>query len=566
MHHQRHDRRRGPVRGLSVIAALAVGLTAWGWPAGPSSAAAPESAAQPILERRAPGQDAAAVADGGNSSVAPDSTGASFRSAVFAGTGLMRVTVRLTRDGVPVVHRDEALDRTSNGGGTVAGTTSAQLASLDAGSWFSKDYAQQRVLTLTDYARTYPADVDGTVLNLPAQTWNRPAALRRLPVVLNSVNLDSTLVESDSPQVLRAVRGHSRSAQLVLQTGRAAGRSADNALAGTARQLGLTAVDLDAKALARTGSLVARLERAGVFTIAGDADDPSAWTIATRLGVEAIVTTRPDRLAGWQQGRHQTPLSGKAPMIAGHRGDSSVLPENSLASHEGGWRDGVDYAEDDINLSADGRYVVMHDRTVDRTTQGSGDIWTLGWPYINSLEVGSWKASEFDGLFVPQLSEVLTAMKRSDLRATGSHETRPRKLLLEFKDDWTQQQAAGVIRQIRAAGLTHRVFLQGFSMTTMKNLAVVAPKMERGYLINTVSADDDPVALAREARVQWLNPGSGALTAHPGFATELHKAGFKTAVWTLDKPEQWNAAMSEGADMVITNRSDYLAGWLAGRS
>lgn len=104
--------------------------------------------------------------------------------------------------------------------------------------------------------------------------------------------------------------------------------------------------------------------------------------------------------------------SGKLPKISGHRGASSVAPENTLASLDSCIKYGVDYMECDICISKDSVFYLLHDSTLDRTTNGTGLISEWLSQDIDTLDAGSWFGAEFKGVRVPRLADVLRAAKQ----------------------------------------------------------------------------------------------------------------------------------------------------------
>jgi len=102
---------------------------------------------------------------------------------------------------------------------------------------------------------------------------------------------------------------------------------------------------------------------------------------------------------------------GGRTMIVGHRGASSVAPENTLASLHAALAVGSDVIESDIHLTSDGVAVVFHDDTLDRTTNGTGPIANLTLAQVKALDAGSWFGPQFAGEKIPTLAEHLTAAK-----------------------------------------------------------------------------------------------------------------------------------------------------------
>lgn len=89
----------------------------------------------------------------------------------------------------------------------------------------------------------------------------------------------------------------------------------------------------------------------------------------------------------------------------GHRGFSQLFPENTIPAFKEAVKTGVDRIEMDLRLSADGKMVIMHDETVDRTTNGKGFVNELSFDALRKLDAGSWKSPEFKGLTIPTLEE-----------------------------------------------------------------------------------------------------------------------------------------------------------------
>ncbi|VTR78112.1 glycerophosphodiester phosphodiesterase [Cellulomonas hominis] len=245
------------------------------------------------------------------------------------------------------------------------------------------------------------------------------------------------------------------------------------------------------------------------------------------------------------------------PAVVAHRGNSAVAPQNTLAAFEAAWRAGAASIEIDIQLSADGHVVVIHDDTVDATTDGQGVVAELGLDALRSLDAGSWFAAAYAGQRVPTFAEVLDLMAR-----------RPGiDLLLELKGPWTAEQVRPVTDAIRAAGLADRVIGQSFWPESVEALAEADPELRRGLLVFQVPADPaELVRLCTDLGVMTCNPYGPLLVEHPDLVERLHAAGLQVMVWTLNEPEHWAAATALGVDAVITDRPDRLAGWLAARA
>jgi glycerophosphoryl diester phosphodiesterase len=248
----------------------------------------------------------------------------------------------------------------------------------------------------------------------------------------------------------------------------------------------------------------------------------------------------------------------RAPLVVAHRGNSAVAPQNTLAAFEAAWRSGAHSIEIDIQRTADGHVVVIHDDTVDATTDGQGTVAEMELDAVRALDAGSWFAAAYAGQRVPTFDEVLELL----VRRPGTD------LLLELKDAWTTEQVRPVTAAIRAAGLADRVVAQSFWPESVAALAEADPELRRGLLVFELPEGgvDALVARCAELGVVTCNPYGPLLVLHPDLVGRLHAAGLQVQVWTLNEPEHWAAAVALGVDAVITDRPDRLAGWLAARA
>ena len=133
-----------------------------------------------------------------------------------------------------------------------------------------------------------------------------------------------------------------------------------------------------------------------------------------------------------------------------HRGFSAVYPENTLLSFNKALELGVNHLELDLQVTFDGHLVVMHDRTVDRTTNGSGEVADLTLAEIRELDAGTWRGAEYEGERIPTYEEVIdnlpTAVLVTELKFAGNDDIRK------------------VIDLIEASGVSDRVFISSFDL------------------------------------------------------------------------------------------------------
>lgn len=236
---------------------------------------------------------------------------------------------------------------------------------------------------------------------------------------------------------------------------------------------------------------------------------------------------------------------GETGVIVGHRGNSSIAPENTMPAFVSTTRSGAEYFEIDITLTQDGVPVVIHDDTVDRTTDGTGAVRDLTLEQVRALDAGSWFAPAFAGTKIPTFDEVLTYV------ANGGTD-----VVIEYKGDWSVEDTQMTVDMIEAAGVQNRVFAQSFSATSVANFAAVAPDLPVGYL--TGGIDAVIIDTAQQIGADAVNPSSATAES----VALAHDAGLGVFVWTQDSADAWASLTAMGVDGIITNRPDALRGWM----
>lgn len=237
-----------------------------------------------------------------------------------------------------------------------------------------------------------------------------------------------------------------------------------------------------------------------------------------------------------------------------HRGNSAHAPENTLAAFASAAAAGAGMIETDLQLSADGKVVLIHDDTLDRTGGRNGRVAELTGPELQRADAGSWFAAEYAGERIPILEDLVDF-------AAGHTEMR---WLLEFKGEWAPDQVARAAAVLRNAGLEERCVLQGFSPRIVRSLHAAAPDLERGLLILMQPAPGEEEQLLDflvETGTGYCNPHGGILQTSPQLVAALQGEGVKVFTWTLNEPAQWEAAAAAGVDGIITDRPAELAAW-----
>jgi glycerophosphoryl diester phosphodiesterase len=250
-----------------------------------------------------------------------------------------------------------------------------------------------------------------------------------------------------------------------------------------------------------------------------------------------------------------------------HRGYSAVAPENTLPALASAVLAGATFVEFDVRTTADGVPVVIHDRTVDRTTDGTGYVWELTLDEVRALDAGSWFSPGYAGIRVPLLSAAL------DLLAPPDADTPPAvvapapglvdelQLLLEIKPPADLEQVKRILAQVTERGLLDRTVVQSFDPQVVALVREAMPEVRRGLL--RMALVDDTVALAAELGVVCCNPRVRDVLADPDAVDRFADAGIEVMPWTANDLSHWPALVDAGVAGLISDRAGELTGWVA---
>lgn len=238
------------------------------------------------------------VAHRGSSWVAPQNTLAAFEAAARAGADAIELDVQLTSDGQVVVIHDDTLDATTSGSGWVKDTTLADVRALDAGAWFAPAFAGQRVPVLAEVVELLGRHPSvGLLCELKGEWTPQEAELVTGP--LRAAGLaDRTVVQSFWPGTVEALR----MADADLRRGLLLADVGDDLL-DVCAALGVRMANPHGLLLLAHPDLVDRLHGAGLEVAVWTLDESAHWAAAVEVGVDEIITDRPDRLAGWLAAR-----------------------------------------------------------------------------------------------------------------------------------------------------------------------------------------------------------------------------------------------------------------------
>ena len=225
--------------------------------------------------------------------------------------------------------------------------------------------------------------------------------------------------------------------------------------------------------------------------------------------------------------------------IFAHRGSKGTHPENTLASFKEAVRVGSDGIELDVHLTKDGQLVVIHDETVDRTTNGTGEIRNLTLAEIKAMDAGSWFHNKYAGEKIPTLEEVLLLLK--ELGFNG-------QLNIELKTDVIQYK--GLVEKCLALQGTKTwpfaIVYSSFNPYTLVELKEANPSQEIGLLFESKEwADKGDAMLEKES----YHPDLKLLD----WAIEWNRNQLPLRVWTVNEDTDINRCFELQIEAIFTD-------------
>ncbi len=223
------------------------------------------------------------------------------------------------------------------------------------------------------------------------------------------------------------------------------------------------------------------------------------------------------------------------PQIIAHRGGPAYAPENTLAAFKHALEMHVDWLEMDLHQTKDGALVVIHDASVDRTTNGSGLVAELTLAQIRALDAG-------DGEQIPTFEEVLALVQGSGVG-----------LLPELKAAGMERE---LLRLLETAEYTQRTVVQSFSAQRLETLQTLAPEIQVCRLYGV-----EMLNLPQPESARYLAPPATAVLLNPWQIRQAHAADRRIFVWFggLEHPLIMRWLLALGVDGLMINDPSALA-------
>lgn len=226
-------------------------------------------------------------------------------------------------------------------------------------------------------------------------------------------------------------------------------------------------------------------------------------------------------------------------MIIAHRGASGSAPENTIPAIIKAINDGANYIEIDVHQTLDGKIVVIHDYSVDRTTNYKGEVKDLTYSEIEKMEAGKWFSDKFEGTKVPLLDEVLNYIPDSV------------KLIIEVKGDSSYYPGIenNIVNVLRKSNLEDRIILKSFDEDVLRKFKLLAPEIPRllVYVFGFCVLDTD---------CQYLQHYEMFL--REDFVKSAKDEGYKIIAWGVQSKSTMEKVLSYGVDGIETDYPELL--------
>ena len=233
------------------------------------------------------------------------------------------------------------------------------------------------------------------------------------------------------------------------------------------------------------------------------------------------------------------------PLWIAHRGAGKLAPENTLAAFRLGAQYGYRAFECDVKLSADGVPFLLHDATLERTTNGRGIAGDLSWAELSRLDAGSWHSRLYAGEPIPTLQAVASFVQRNGFA-----------LDLEIKPTPGLEAHTGAVVADEVARLWHGhpqvPLLSSFQPESLRAAMDCEPGLPRALLLDTWRAEALDMAL--ELRCAALITNHNLMDA--GLAARIHAAGMRAMVYTINEPDRASQLLACEIDGLVTDAVD----------
>lgn len=275
------------------------------------------------------------------------------------------------------------------------------------------------------------------------------------------------------------------------------------------------------------------------------------------------------------------------PLVIAHRGASVSHAEHTLAAYETALAEGADGFECDVRLTADGVMVCLHDRRIDRTSDGHAVVSSTTYAELVKYDYGSWHElagpqTQSEHLVGDSLIDSLgdegipgaPPTREPAVDPSAANRLLTMRQLLEFAKQAPRPVSLSIETKhpVRFGGLIERrlarilgdygltdpnsadvtVRVMSFSSVALRRMHQLAPKVPTVFLMDRVPVMHRDGSLPKGVRI--AGPGIHILRDHPHYVERVHRQGNQVHVWTVDSPADVKLCLEQGVDAIITNQ------------
>jgi len=252
------------------------------------------------------------------------------------------------------------------------------------------------------------------------------------------------------------------------------------------------------------------------------------------------------------------PTRDRAVQVVAHRGSSDDAPEHTLSAYKVAIADGADALECDVRLTRDGHLVCVHDRRINRTSNGRGVLSTLELAELEGLDWGSWRDTweDFEDPEQPDRDRQRILTLRRLLQVVADAD-RPVQLAIETKHPTryaglVETRLVHLLDEFGWAGVRSPVRVMSFSQVSLRRMRDLAPDLATVLLMERVPLRFRDGSLP--PYVPLAGPSIEIVRAHPRYVERVHSRGHRVHVWTVDDQADIDLCLELGVDAIITNR------------
>lgn len=205
-----------------------------------------------------------------------------------------------------------------------------------------------------------------------------------------------------------------------------------------------------------------------------------------------------------------------------HRGYCTIAPENTIPAFILSKEYGFNYVECDVNFTVDGTAVLLHDDTIDRTSNGTGNVSAMTYNELLAYDFGSWKSEEYAGTKIPTFTEFIKTC-----RGLGLHP------YIELKNG-TEAQIAGLVNTVKAFGMNGKVTYISFSANCLSYVKKADPSARLGYVVDNITSNIIQLAIDLQTSLNEVFIDVNYTSLTEDAANMCIDAGLALEVWTVD--------------------------------